>query len=438
MADDRPELDPARRRRDAEDIIRAAIAAADPGLLVTRALHGAPEIRHADRIRIVAIGKAALAMSQAAADALAPRVTSALVVTGLAARSTRVPPGVRLLHGSHPLPDASSVAAGTAVLQELESCVPGDSVLVLLSGGASSLATLPLPGLAIEEYAACIDQLMRAGADIVELNTVRKHLDRLKGGRMALHANGTPLLSLVLSDVIGDPVDVIASGPLSPDPTTPADACQVLERFGIGMATAPAVWQVLQRDEDSPAAGDPAFDSVRVRVTGGNDVALNGAASRATELGYTVVRAPLPVTGPARDAGASLAREALQLQRVERGAVCIVAGGETTVAVTGSGRGGRNQELVLAACIELRSAPGITVASAGTDGIDGGTSAAGAVADENTLSSAALAGTEAADALADNDSHGFFAHAGGLIVTGATGTNVNDVHVALIAAASGA
>jgi glycerate 2-kinase len=420
--------DPTLRRTHAEAILRAAVLAADPAALVKRALAGATELAGVSRIHVIGIGKAALPMTRTALQELGDRAISSLVVAPRGAAADV--PGV--MHGGHPLPDQNSVEAGKAVLASLRSCEPDDLLLVLLSGGGSAVVALPLPGISIDEYADCVLQLMRSGADIEELNTVRKHIDDLKGGRMAVHADGATILCLTLSDVIGDAPETIASGPFSPDPTTCADALDVLRRYDLLDSCAASIRQALERGSpETPAAGDVAFDSVRVRIIGGNDIAVAGAASHAAELGYAVHRAPLPVTGFAREAGVTLARQARMLQKAEPEPLCVVAGGETTVSVTGAGRGGRNQEIVLAACLELDGSPGITVGSIGTDGVDGWTDAAGAIADEETLRAATAAGVDPAAALQDNDSYTFFHRAGGLVITGPTGTNVNDVQIAL-------
>jgi glycerate 2-kinase len=426
-------FDRERRRAHAGTILRSAIAAAEPAALVARALAGATEL-DARRIRVLAVGKAARAMMAAALQALERRVGAALVIEPhdtAAAHDGAAP--YRIIQGSHPLPADDSVAAGRAVLDFVAGCGADESLLVLLSGGGSSIMCAPLGDVDVRDYARCVDLLMRAGAGIAELNTVRRHIDGVKGGRLAVHARSTPVLCLALSDVVGDDVAVIASGPFSPDPTTCADALDVLRRYDVIGSCSPAIVAVLESGAgETPAADAAAFADVRVRVIGGNDVAILGAARTAAELCYDVRRAPLPVTGEAAEAGGSLAREALLLQRQEAAPLCIVAGGETTVTVRGSGRGGRNQELVLAACNALDGTPGITVGSIATDGVDGATDAAGAVADEQTLNAAVLAGLDAAASLADNDSYSFFDSVSGLLKTGATGTNVNDVQIALV------
>ncbi|CAN5646757.1 glycerate kinase [soil metagenome] len=415
-----------RRREHAERILGAAVTAAHPADLVRRSLHGAVELNGPERIHLLAIGKAAASMSQPVLDLLEDRIAGCLIVL-----PHGTPADLPAIHGAHPLPDESSVAAGTATMELLGQAGEGDLVLALLSGGGSSVAVQPLPGISVADYARCIDSLMRAGTEIGELNLVRKHIDALKGGGMAALAAPAGVLCLALSDVVGDAVETIASGPFSADPTTGADALRVLQRHGALDDCPPSIRRVLEA-ASSRELDDATFENVRVRVVGGNDVAVNGAADMAAELGYRVMRPPYPVAGPAREAGVSLASEARRIQREQEWPVCIVAGGETTVAVQGRGRGGRNQELVLAACIELDGATGITVGSIGTDGVDGPTDAAGAIADEESIARAAANGAGAAAALRDNDSYHFHQQAGGLLITGPTDTNVNDVQIALI------
>jgi glycerate 2-kinase len=419
------------RWEHAESIIQAAIAAADPAPLVERALHGVPELAGDGPVHLLAIGKAAPAMFEPAAALLGSRLARHLIIAPHGTASSR-----EAMFGAHPAPDAGSERAGRAVMELLDGAAAGELVLVLLSGGASSTVAVPLGGIRIEEYAECVEMLMKAGAAVGELNIVRRHIDAIKGGRMAEIAAPAGVLGLVLSDVVGDRLEIIGSGPLTPDDSTCDDAIHVLRRHDVLDHCAPSIRRYLEEcaaDMREGTADDSlTFENVRVRVIGGNDVALNGAAIRAAELGYAVRRAPAPVTGTAREAGASLAREALHLRRTEELPLCIVAGGETTVAVQGSGRGGRNQELVLAACIALAGTAGVTVASVGTDGVDGSTDAAGAIADEDTLATAAEHGTDASAALDDNDSYGFFDAVGGLVRTGPTGTNVNDVQIALV------
>jgi glycerate-2-kinase len=353
------------------------------------------------------------------------------------------------------------VHAAGQVEGQLTDAADGDIVVVLISGGASSLCAAPAAGITIDEYAGVVDALLDAGADIRELNTVRAHIDRLKGGGMARLAAPARVIGLVVSDVVGSPLDVIASGPLTPSTTTATDATRVLEKYRLWSAVPDSVRRALQSgphdrapgsgsssgsyeppsssssasDSPPPGSGAADFSHVTTRVVLDNRTAVDGAAREARRLGYGVRVSREAVTGRARRAGTRIARDATaiadRLQHADA-PVCVLYGGETTVVVSGAGTGGRNQELVLAAAIELDGDSRITVASLGTDGIDGPTDAAGAAADGGTVARGKRAGLSAGDALENNDSHSFFAVVDGLIRTGPTGTNVMDVQVALI------
>jgi glycerate-2-kinase len=383
---------------------------------------------------VLAIGKAASAMAQAALAGL-PRPHSAAIVIvphGMQLDDLDRVPRNRVMHAAHPVPDSASAAAADQVIGVLANAAVDDVVIALISGGASSLCVAPVRSITVDDYAAVVRALLLAGADIRELNTVRAHIDRLKGGGMARIAAPARVLGLIVSDVVDNPLDVIASGPLSPPLTSRADAVRVLERYRAWNACAASIRRALTVDDDPPVND---FDHVQLCVIADNRTAVSAAADAARRLGYEVRVAAQPITGIARDAGARLARAAIDVAATLRPGdrpVCMLWGGETTVAVQGGGTGGRNQELVLAAAIALRYAAGITIASFGTDGVDGPTDAAGAVADSRTVARGARAGIDAPLSLDDNDSFTYFATAGGQIRTGPTGTNVSDVQVALV------
>ena len=435
-----PETDSGGRlRADALACLRAAIAAVEPERLVRRHLDSpAAAPPGAGAVRLVAIGKAAPAMARGAEAALGGRLAGGVVVSPPASEGA-VPAGCRLIAGGHPVPDAGSVAGGRAVLELAEALGADDHLLCVISGGGSALMTLPPDGVSLGDVQATTSGLLRAGATIAELNAVRKHLDRLKGGRLARAAAPARTLALVLSDVVGDPLEIIASGPLSPDPSTFGDAVEVLRRRSTWQEVSQSVRRHLDAGlrgeiEESPKAGDRCFDRVVAHVVGNNELAARAAASEAERRGYAARLLTTELTGEAREAGAELARRALdERSRSSSGPACLVAAGETTVTVTGGGSGGRNQELVLGAARALDGSDGVLLASAGTDGIDGPTDAAGAVADGATLRRAAELGLDAEAALADNDAYPFFQALGDLIVTGPTGTNVMDIQVVLSA-----
>ena len=414
--------------------MQAGIRAVDAGALVRRAL--SQRALAAGNVWIIAAGKASLAMAAAAVGELGSRVQGGLVVPPVAVDA---PPPLEVIVGQHPQPGTGSEVAARRAL-EIASVVPPDAQLVvLISGGASSLLALPAEGIPLEDKRAATGVLLRAGADIYALNTVRKHLSAIKGGRLAA-ACGAPSATFVLSDVVGDDLSVVASGPTVADRSTFADALAVIDQFG-GRAAYPdsVVAHVLAgvhgARAESPKPGDSRLARAQTTLVGGRHEAMRGAAEEATRLGYSVVALDAPIIGEARDAGPHFVREALAQASALGRPACVVASGETTVRVSGRGIGGRNQEFVLASFDALASVNGAAVlASAGTDGIDGPTDAAGAVADTASQTRAGALGLGPASAALDaNDSHPYLDALGDLIRTGQTGTNVGDLQVFLLA-----
>jgi hydroxypyruvate reductase len=423
-------------RRSLESFYRAALRAVDPGAAVQRAVvrHGETltidgERLHAGaRLGVVAVGKAAAAMAAALEVSAGDAIAFGLAITkdGHGLPLARM----ALREAAHPVPDARSEAAGRAALAHVRQCPPPDVLVVALSGGASSLWSCPLPGLSLEDVADTTRRLLAAGAPIDELNAVRKHLCELAGGRLAREAAAPRIRVLALSDVPGDRLDVLASGPCAPDPTRFADALAALARRLPAAEVPDAVRMHLEagaRGErsESPKPGDPCFARVRTALLASNRTALAAAAEAAGAEGWEVRIEPSLLEGEAREVGRRLAARA----RGERAGMplCIIAGGETTVRVRGDGLGGRSQELALAAALELAGTNGIGLLAAGTDGTDGPTDAAGAFADGETLQRARARGLDATSALARNDSYHFFAGEGGLVRTGPTRTNVMDL-----------
>ena len=361
--------------------------------------------------------------------------------TGLAVGThcaTPLPAGIEWLRGGHPVPDEASVAAGTRALEIAGQLGAADRLIVLLSGGASALLAAPAPGLTLEDKRAVSGALLAAGAEIHALNTVRKHLSRIKGGWLAAAARG-PTLTLAISDVVGDDLSAIGSGPTVPDPSGFGDALGVIDRLG-GRAAYPAAvveWLVegsRGRRPETPKPGDPRLARSTARVIGSRRDALEGGRRAAEALGYRVATIEGPIVGEARLAAPAFVRAAARAARELPRPVCILAGGETTVRVTGHGRGGRNQEFALASAGHLADlGPSVVLASMGTDGVDGPTDAAGAIVDSSTLTRAKEAGLAEPDRyLADNDSHAYFRALDDLILTGPTDTNVGDIQVVLI------
>jgi hydroxypyruvate reductase len=345
-----------------------------------------------------------------------------------------LPPSFESVAGGHPSPNAGSERAGRKALALAESLGPDDTLLVLISGGASALMVAPAEGITLDEKRATTDRLMREGADIHALNTVRKHLSQIKGGWLAAHTKATTI-ALAISDVVGDDPSVIASGPTVADGSTFGDALGFLQRFG-GESIYPAsVVSRLKRGAagavpETPKPGDPRLARATTTVIGSRRDAMRGAADEARSRGYHVHVIDDAIVGEARDAARGLLREVVARATTLPRPLAVVASGETTVHVKGKGKGGRNQEFALAAAASLP--PGAALASVGTDGVDGPTDAAGAVADSTTLDRARSAGLTPQPFLDDNNAYAFFSALGDLINTGPTGTNVGDLQLILL------
>jgi glycerate-2-kinase len=437
-------------RSDLLRIYAAAIASVPPERVIAKAFDGAvspellAEIERASRIYLLAVGKAALGMAMAARDRLRPKIQESLVVVpdpfdpsaGASAE------GLRVMTAAHPLPEASSVAAAEAALDLVGRAGTGDLVLLLLSGGASALMTAPACGIQLADKVALSSALMRAGASIGELNTVRKHLSAVKGGRLLRALNkDARMLSLILSDVPGNDLATIGSGPAVADPTTFADAIAVLKRrklWGRAPETVRDRFELGAAGEilETVKRGDPALCRSMSVVVGDNAMALDAAADAANAIGYAVERWG-DLSGPAERICPPLAAH---LSELNQSRVCVIAGGEPQVTVRGNGRGGRAQHCALMLAAEFaRRAPssGICAMFAGTDGIDGPTDAAGAIVTSTTVRRAQEARMDPEAALQRSDSYSFFRSLGDLIITGPTGTNVMDIFVGLINPAPG-
>lgn len=389
-------------------------------------------------IAVIAAGKAAPAMASAAARRLGPRIRAGLVI---GASPAETPAGFEFILGGHPLPTGASEAAGRKALALAASLTADETLFVLISGGASALMAVPADGITLDDKRATTQRLLRAGADIHALNTVRKHLSALKGGWLAARSPG-PCHTLVVSDVVGDDPSVIASGPTVADASRFQDALDVLARCDGEDVYPPAVVARLRRGAaaadaavlETPKPGDPRLARTSTTIIGSRRDAMAGAVAAAASLGYAILRLDDPVVGDARTIAVSHVRAALARATGIGRPACIVSSGETTVHVTGAGKGGRNQEFALAAAGVLAE-PGASavVASVGTDGIDGPTDAAGAIADPTTIARAHAAGLSPARHLGDNNAYAFFDALGDLIHTGPTGTNVGDLQVILVA-----
>jgi len=398
-----------------EQSFRAAVAAADPLKVLPAHLPRPPR----GRTFVAAAGKAAASMALAV-ERHWPRGAP---LEGLAI--TRYAHGlpterIRVIEAGHPVPDAAGEAGARALLEKVRALGPDDLLLALVSGGGSSLLSLPAPGITMDSLKTVTRELLRCGAPIQEINTVRKHLSAIQGGRLAA-ACRAPVLALIVSDVTGDDPTHIASGPCAPDPTTVADARAVLRKYGI---PAPGPFS------ETPKPGDPLFARVENRVIATARRSLEAAAAVFRAAGIAPVLLGDDITGEAREVARDMAAQAQELRRP----AALISGGECTVTVTGAGgRGGRCAEFLLALAIALEGVPGVHAIAADTDGIDGSEENAGALLSPDTLARAAAQGIDAKEMLDANDSYGFFSALGDLVVTGPTRTNVNDFRAILLA-----
>ena len=419
-------------------ILAAAIQAVEPGAALQRVVRRQGNTLHIagqrldlddfDRISLAALGKAALPMAEALADLLGERLNAGLVITKHAAPTSD--PRLEVLEGDHPVPGARSLQAGERLLRFVSQGRPQDLVFCLISGGGSALISAPHPGLALSDLQELTRLLLGCGASITEINTLRRRLDHLKGGGLARQAAPARLVSLVLSDVVGNPLEAIASGPTSPDPTTRQDALEVLEHYHLKAKLPPTILQTLLSTPETPKAGDTLFANHQVALVGSNQIAAQAALRQAELEGFHPYLLGTDRTGEARQAALELCqvlrRARLEGKPVSRPA-CLVAGGETTVTLRGEGKGGRNQELALVAVSELAGLPDVLLVTLATDGEDGPTDAAGAVVTGETCARALSLGMQPAGYLARNDSYPFFEALDDLLKPGPTGTNVNDL-----------
>jgi glycerate 2-kinase len=428
-------------RKHARAIFDAALAAADPSRAVERYL-ARIDFSRFQNIYVLGAGKAGASMARACERVLGWDKPAGLPVpagTGLVnvkyGHTTSLR-RIELNECGHPEPDERGMNGAERIAALAAQAHRDDLVLCLISGGASALLPLPAPPVTLAEKRELTRLLLAAGADIHEMNAVRKHLSRIKGGELARLAAPARVESLLLSDVVGDNLDVIGSGPTAPDASTFADAAAVLKRYGIWRRAPKAVRVRIESGlrmeiPETPKPGDAAFRRVRNTVIGSNRLALTAAAGRARELGYRTLILSSEIVGETREIArmhAAILREAAHTGHPVKPPACIISGGETTVTLTGDGLGGRNQEFVLAASIDLADLPNAVVFSAGTDGTDGPTDAAGAIADGSTLAR----NPEARRYLDNHDSYRYFETIGDLVKTGPTHTNVMDVRIMLL------
>ena len=424
-------------------ILEAALEAVNPLRAVKCALQLRGDILHIgparydlaayEHIYVLGAGKASAAMAQALEDVLGERITAGWI--NVKEGYTAPTRSITIHEAGHPVPDMRSVAGSQEIAAFARAAGPQDLVFCLISGGGSALMTLPVHGITLADIGTLTEALLRCGATINEINTVRKHLSQLKGGRLSQLSQPAQIVSLILSDVIGSPLDVIASGPTSPDSTTFAQAIEVLRRHQLLEHVPSTIVQHLKRGmeglvPETPKAGDSVFESTQNVIIASNEHAAQAALDKAHELGMNGLLLSTYVEGEAREVGkvfGAIARQvAISGHPIARPA-CIVAGGETTVTVCGSGLGGRSQELALATAPSIAGLHDVAVIGLGTDGTDGPTDAAGAVVTGQTVQRAMEKQQSILGALLDNDAYHLFEALGDLIITGPTNTNVNDL-----------
>jgi glycerate 2-kinase len=425
---------------------RAALAAVEPSATVRRYVELSGDqlvvagrgydLREVDRVWVVGGGKAACAMAASLTTLLGERVAGGLVVTKYGHTDDSLETGpVDVIEAGHPVPDEAGVRGAQRLVDLLQRTSRGDLVLVVLSGGGSALLTLPAPGLSLSDLQETTQLLLRSGATIVELNAVRKHLSHIKGGGLARRIAPARAICLILSDVVGDPLDAIASGPTTPDPTTYQDAWNVLKAYDLTDRMPGSVREYLEVGlaggrPDTPKPGDALFRRVQHVIVGSNRLAAEEAVAAARAQGLHALLLSTFVEGEAREVAqvaVAMLKEMVCYDRPVARPACLVWGGETTVTVRGEGKGGRNQELALAAAIGLAGLANVLVVALATDGTDGPTDAAGAVATGDTVARARAVGLDPDAYLSNNDSYSFFDALDDLIRIGPTGTNVNDL-----------
>lgn len=441
---------PIKLRSDAMTIFQSALAAVDPEEAVRRHLRIDGEtlslegrrydLGACERILVVGAGKAVAPMAKALEDMLGDRIDSGVLVVkdghGLPLKK------IHVREASHPVPDERGVAGTLEILKLLDGAGPRDLVLCLISGGGSALLIAPAEGITLPDKQATTRSLLACGATIHEINTIRKHLSRAKGGQLARAAHPAGVLSLILSDVVGDDLDVIGSGPTVPDRSSFEDTMEIFKRYEIwDRIPAPVRDRVAQGVKgalpETPKPGDPAFDGCAQVLVGSCLRALTAAAESAERLGYRSLILSSKVEGEAREvakAFAAIGKEVLSSDHPLKPPACILTGGETTVTLQGDGRGGRNQEFVLAGALALDGTDRVVVLAGGTDGTDGPTDAAGALADGLSIRRAKAQGMDPHAFLKRSDSYHFFKPLDDLIITGPTRTNVMDVYMLLVGA----
>jgi hydroxypyruvate reductase len=391
-----------------------------------------------ERIFLVGTGKASSSMAQAIEELFGHRITKGLITTkyghGLPLRFTEV------IEAGHPLPDSRGMEGARKIKELLHTTGSKDLIIFLISGGGSALLPLPADGITLEEKQELTQLLLDCGADIKEINTIRKHISQIKGGWLARWAHPSTVVAFILSDVVGDPLDSIASGPTVPDPSTFEEAWDILRKYGLINEIASSIRSHLQagkegKIEETPKAGERVFEKIHNIIIGSNMIALQAAEKEVSSTGFNTIILSSSIVGETREAArfhGAVAREVVSTGKPIKRPACILSGGETTVTIKGKGLGGRNQEFVLSGALEIGGLEKAVLLSGGTDGTDGPTDAAGAIADHTTILRAKQMGLDPIKYIEHNDSYHFFEKLGDLVITGPTRTNVMDVRIMLL------
>ena len=422
--------------QDVVQILNACIQAVEPGNAVRRFVKRKKNLLYIDsqtynldefeKVNVLGLGKATEAMSLALLDVLAPNPSRGLLIPKVAFDSPAS--GFTVSPGGHPVPTEASVLAGNTAFDLASSLTERDLLICLISGGGSALMTSPQHGLQLKDLQSLTRSLLACGARVDEINTLRRHLDRVKGGGIAKAANGVRIASLILSDVVGNPLEAIASGPTAPDPSTREDGLNILEKYDLLNKVPVAILQVLESTSETPKPGDELFTRVQNILVGSNSLAAQAGLEMAKSLGFHTHFLGDTWQGEAREVAKELCGH---FKRDYQRPFCLIAGGETTVTLRGHGKGGRNQELALAAAIEMNGLDNAVLVTLATDGEDGPTDAAGAVVTGETIQWAEGNNIAAELFLENNDAYSFFDEIGDLLKPGPTGTNVNDLMIML-------
>jgi len=438
--------------KDIREIFDSALIAVDPNEAVKRNVKlidvsSGAQLRISDteydlseyqRIYVVGAGKAASSMARSIEDILGNRITKGTVNVKYGYGEEL--DTIRVNEAGHPIPDGAGIAGTQDILNLMQGLTSHDLVICLMSGGGSALMPLPSDGINLDEKQETTRLLLGCGATINEINAIRKHISQIKGGRLARAVYPASLVSLILSDVIGDRLDVIASGPTVPDESTFKDCLNIIKKYKLKKKVPAAVLIYLRegskgKREETPKPGDPIFNKTHNFIIGNNLLAINEAKNKAEQMGYTPLILSTSIEGETREAAkvhAAIAKEVLNSGNPVKRPACIISGGETTVTIEGNGLGGRNQEFALAAAMEIEGIEGITILSGGTDGTDGPTDAAGAIVDGDTVKRAVKMKMDPYSYLKNNDSYHFFDKLKDLLVTGPTNTNVMDLRLMIV------